>query len=117
MQKENPIREKSFVFATEIVRFCIMVQKREKEYVVTKQLMKSGSSIGANVEEASQGQSRGDFIAKLSISLKEAYETHYWLRLIGKSGIADESETIQLLRDCEELMKILTAILKTSKAS
>ena len=116
MEKSNPIREKSYSFALQIVRFCkIMIEK--KEYILSKQLMKSGTSIGANVEEALQGQSRKDFIAKLSISLKEAHETVFWLRLIRDSEYATSEEVRPLFEKLDEIISLLTSIIKTSKES
>ena len=91
-----------------------MTQKK-KEYVLSKQILRSGTSIGANIEEAIGGQSKKDFIAKMQISLKETRETHYWLRLLYKSDYLSEKEAKTILMDCEEIRNILTAILKSSK--
>lgn len=110
----NPIKEKSYVFALGIVQFCRELQDKH-EYVLSKQLLKSGTSIGANVEEAQQGQSKQDFIAKLSISLKEAHETDYWLRLIFDSGLDDHLRVDSLREELNSIISLLTAIIKTSK--
>lgn len=88
-----------------------------KEYVLSKQIFRSGTSIGANIEEANQAQSKADFIHKLSIANKEAFETHYWLRLLKDSEILEEKIAQSLIKDCEEVQKILTSSIKTSKAS
>ncbi len=87
---------------------------KEKEYVLSKQVLKSGTSIGANVEEALAGQSKKDFIAKMSIASKEARETKYWLRLINDSKIST-IKTIMLINDIDEIICILTSIVKTSQ--
>jgi len=86
-----------------------------KEYILTKQLLRSGTSIGANVVEAQQAQSRADFISKLSIALKEAVETDYWLRLLKEAGYLTETEFSSIYADCRELEKLLTAIVKTTR--
>lgn len=116
MTKSNPIREKSYVFSLKVIATCSRLNQR-REYVFAKQLFKSGTSIGANVEEALQGQSRKDFIAKLSISLKEAQETHYWLRLLRDSHTLGTEETDPLLADVTELLRLLTAIVRTTKST
>jgi four helix bundle protein len=116
MAKSNPLREKSYKFALNIVDIHeILISK--KEYVLGKQLLKSGTSIGANVEEALQGQSTKDFIAKLSISLKEAHETFYWLRILRDKQKIDSEIASRLMDESEELIKLLTSIIKTSKKS
>ena len=118
MKKENVIVEKSFQFALDIIAFYIeMVAQRE--YVLSKQLLKAGTSIGANVEEAQAAQSRNDFVHKLSISSKEARETRYWLLLLLKSDLVvnQEKNIEKLLADAESIVKILTKIIKTSSSS
>lgn len=112
----NPIREKSYMFAVDIVRFCFKIQEKKREYVLTKQLLKSGTSVGANVEEAQQPQSRADFISKMSISLKEAYESRFWLRLIRDSSLAAAQEVEPFLEQVDEIIRILVAITMTSKS-
>lgn len=114
---QNPILEKSYRFAVDIVKFCSKIQEERKEYVITKQLLKSGTSIGANVEEAQQPQSRPDFTSKMSIALKEAYESRYWLRLIRDSGLASAMEVDLRLEQVEEIIRILVAITMTSKST
>lgn len=113
-RKPNPIRDKTYSFALEIVKFCILLQEKH-EYVLSKQLLKSGTSIGANVEEAIQAESKADFIHKLSISLKEAHETDYWLRLIKDSGHDILVRTPILRESLDGIISILTVIIKNSK--
>ena len=112
---EKAIQEKSFLFAVRTVKLCRYIQAEHKEYVLTKQLMKCGTSIGANVSEAQQAQSRPDFISKLNIALKEAYETNYWLRLLYATELLTEKEFQSIFSDCQELERLLIAIIKTSK--
>ena len=112
-KKENVIQTRSFEFAIEIIKFykhCL----DSNEYLLSKQLVRSGTSIGANIEEASAAQSKKDFIAKMSISSKEARETRYWLRLFSKGGIIEYDYTF-LLKEIEEIINILTAIVKTAQ--
>jgi four helix bundle protein len=117
MKESNLIREKSFKFSLSIIAVYRTLTKEAREFTLSKQLLRSGTSIGANVEEAIGGQSRGDFFAKLTIAYKEARETHYWLRLLSESGFIDREQSATLLTDCEELLRIITAIQKTVRAS
>ena len=112
---EQTIERKSFLFAVRIVKLYKHLIAREKEYVLSKQLLRAGTSIGANVAEAEQAQSRADFISKISIALKEAVETNYWLRLLQSTDYLSEAEFSSIHSDCRELEKILTAIIKTAK--
>jgi len=107
------IQQKSFMFALDVIELYKQLVE-QKEFVLSKQLLRSGTSIGANVEEASAGQSKKDFIAKMSIASKEARETHYWLRLIEESKVGNVNSN-ELLLKCGELINILTAIVKTSQ--
>ncbi|MEQ8878437.1 MAG: four helix bundle protein [Cyclobacteriaceae bacterium] len=111
--KENVILIKSFDFALEIIRIY-KEMKSQNEFVLSKQLLRSGTSIGANVEEATAAFSKKDFAAKMSISSKEARETKYWLRLIQHSKIVDV-EVSEALEKTEELIRILTAIVKSAQ--
>jgi four helix bundle protein len=113
--RENVIRDKSFDFAVRIVNLYKYLIGNEKEFVLSKQLLRSGTSVGANVEEGLSGQSKKDFVAKLSISLKEAKETHYWLRLLYKCEYIDKKMFDSIIVDCDEVIVILTRILKTSR--
>ena len=110
------IADKSFQFAVRIVRLCNYLQQEKMEYLISKQLHNSGTSIGANIAEAKQGQSKADFIAKCAIALKEASETDYWLRLLFATEYLTERELNSMITDCRELEKILTSIIKTAKA-
>ena len=107
--------EKSFCFATRIVNAYKHLSETKHEYVLSKQLLCCGTSIGANIAEAQQGQSRADFISKLGIALKEAHEANYWLRLLHATNYLSEKEFTSLFNDCQELEKMLTAIIKSSK--
>ena len=109
------LREKSYAFALRIVKLCRYLVDKKKEFILSKQTLRSGNSIGANIEEAFQGQSTADFISKLSISLKESFETNYWLRLLRDGEYLSEKEAESILNDCEELQKLLTASIKTAK--
>ena len=113
--KQNPARDKSYDFALRIIKLYKYLIEEKKEYVLLKQILKSGTSIGANVEEAIGGQSRRDFLAKISISYKETRETHYWLRLLRDSNFLEKDVAQSLLGDCAELLKILGSIQKTTK--
>ena len=108
------VADKSFQFAVRIVKLCAYLRKEKKEYTLSKQLLRSGTSIGANVAESQQAQSRADFNAKLNIALKEAVETNYWLRLMRSTDILTEPEFRSIIQDCRELEKMLTAIIKTT---
>ena len=112
---DNAIQDKSFRFAVRIVNLCRYLQAEQKEYILTKQLLKSGTSIGANVSESQQAQSRPDFVSKLNIALKEAYETNYWLRLLHETNFLTGDAFQSIITDCQELERLLISIIKTSK--
>jgi four helix bundle protein len=114
---DNPIAEKSYAFALRIVRFYRHHVEIHKEYVLSKQLLRCGTSIGANVQEGIGAQSRPDFISKMSIAYKEARETSYWLNLLKDSGYLEKRQAESLLEDSEELCRILAAILLSTKNS
>ena len=109
------VEEKSFRFAIRIVNLYHFLRREKKEFVLSKQLMRSGTSIGANISESQQAQSRADFVAKLNIALKEAAETNYWLRLLHATDYLTEAEFHSVHHDCKELEKMLTAIIKTTR--
>lgn len=113
--KQNIIQRKSFEFSLNVITLFIEL-KREKEFVISNQLLRSGTSIGANIEEATAAQSKKDFIAKMAISSKEARETKYWLRLLKESRLTSLNVD-SLLEDIEEMIRILTSIVKTSQNS
>ncbi|MFA5651488.1 MAG: four helix bundle protein [Proteiniphilum sp.] len=114
-ERENIIKEKTYAFALRVIKLYNYLIETNKEYVLSKQILRSGTSIGANVEEAIRGHSKKDFIARIQIAYKEAREVHYWLRLLRESNYIDDKLAESLLSDCEEIVAILTAILKTSK--
>jgi len=113
--KESIVQGKSFQFSLKIISLYKKLQQ-EKEFIISKQLLRSGTSIGANIEEALAGQSKRDFISKMSISSKEARETKYWLRLLKESNLTNIDVT-DILSDIHELIRLLTAIVKTSQQS
>ena len=115
MEKGNQIAEKSYKFAIRIVRLYQYLCKEQHEFILSKQVVRSGTSIGANVEEGLGGQSRNDFVAKFQISLKEARETRYWLRLLRDTDYLEPKLANSLIEDAEELIKILISILRTTK--
>ncbi len=110
------VQEKSYAFALRIVRLYQHVSAEKKEYVLSKQVLRSGTSIGANVEEALGGLSRKDFTAKMGIAYKEARETGYWLRLLHDAGYLDEKVFRSIHADSEELRRMLYSIVNTSKS-
>lgn len=111
--KENVVQVKSYAFAVKVVNTYKRIQQEKKEFVLSKQFLRSGTSIGANIEEAIGGQSRKDFFAKLTISYKEARETKYWIRLLRDTGYLEEDISEDLLKDIEELLRIIGSIQKT----
>ena len=113
----NPIALKSKFFALRIIKIYKELTLTCKEFVISKQLLRSGTSIGANVREAIRAQSRPDFISKMSISLKEASESEYWIELLAESGYISEEDGKSVVQDCQKLISILTKIIKTAKAS
>ena len=112
---DNIIETKSFEFAVRIVNLYKYLTDTKKEYVISKQLLRSGTSIGANVAEAEQAQSKPDFVSKMSIALKETSETKYWIKLLKVTEFLSEMESSSLLADCVELEKLLVSIIKSSK--
>ena len=114
---ENVIKEKSFRFAVRIVKLCQFLRETKNEYTISKQLLRSGTSIGANTAESRCAQSRPDFVAKLSIALKEAAETDYWLRLLYETDYLTQKQFVSLMRDCDELERLLASIIKTTKTN
>ena len=107
------VEDKSFQFALRVVKLCHYLREEEKEFTLSKQLLRAGTSIGANVAEAQQAQSRADFSSKINIALKEAVEANYWLRLLNATDILSQREFQSIITDCRELEKMLTAIIKT----
>jgi len=113
--RENVLKDKSYAFAVRVVKLYKYLSNEQKEFVLSKQILRSGTSVGANVEEANSGQSKKDFVAKLAISLKEARETHYWLRLLHDCDYINQQMYDSLLNDCNEIISLLTVIIKTSR--
>jgi four helix bundle protein len=113
MKSENVIQEKSYAFAVRIVKLYKYLVDEKKEYVLSKQLLRCGTSVGANIEEAIVGQSEKDFFAKLTIAYKEARETHYWIRLLTDTNYLNKNESKNLLQDIEEILKIIESIQTT----
>jgi four helix bundle protein len=113
--KENAIKNKSFAFAIRIVNLYKYLVEEKREFVLSKQLLRSGTAIGALTREAEHAESKADFIHKLSISLKEANETDYWIELLFQTDFLSENEYKTIKADVEELIKLLVAIIKTSK--
>jgi len=115
--KENVIVDKSKLFALRIIKLYKYLLSDKKEYILSKQALRSGTSIGANVKEAIRGQSKADFYAKMNIALKEASETEYWLELLVESGYIAKKHFDSIYSDCQELIKILVTITKTQNNS
>ena len=115
MEKENVLLSKSLAFAARIVKLHKYLVKEKREGVISKQIIRSATSIGANANEAIYGISKADFISKLQISLKETAETEYWLRLLILSDYVTEIEASSLLTDCLEIKRILISTLNTAK--
>ncbi|WP_338732771.1 four helix bundle protein [Mangrovimonas cancribranchiae] len=113
--KPNIIKEKSFNFAVEIVNLYKDLVNSKKEYVMSRQLLKSGTSIGANVREAEFAQSRADFINKMSIALKEANEANYWIELLYETKFLNDEEFQKFKSKSQEILRLLVSIVKTSK--
>jgi four helix bundle protein len=113
--KTNVVLEKSFCFSIRIIKLFQFLSQDKKEFTLSRQILRCGTSIGANIEEAEGGFSKKDFTAKMSIAYKEARETKYWLRLLRETNYISESQFSSMLSDCEELLKLLYHIVKTSK--
>ena len=113
--QENTIQEKSLQFAVRIVKFCRYLRNEKHEYDLASQLLRCGTSIGANISESKNAQSRNDFINKLNIALKESDETEYWLKVLYRSDVIDERSFISMQKDCVEIIRLLTSIIRTSK--
>ena len=114
-QRENAIERKSFAFAVRIVRLSQFLREEKREFVLSKQILRSGTSIGANVREAVYAASRKDFINKLHIALKETNETAYWIELLGATEYLPQDMSASIHQDCIELRELLIQILKSTK--
>ena len=112
----NPIVDKSKKFALRIIKLYQYLVNEKREYVLSKQILRCGTSIGANVKEAIRGQSKADFYAKMNIALKEASETEYWLELLHESEYIERVHFQSIYTDCQELLKLLMSITKTQNS-
>ena len=112
---EPTVEQKSFQFAIRIVNLYRHLRVSKKEFVLSKQLLRSGTSIGANIAEAQQAQSRADFVSKMNIALKETAETDYWMRLLHATEYLSDQEFQSMIVDCREIGKMLTAIIKSAR--
>jgi four helix bundle protein len=117
MKSENIVQTKSYDFALKIIKVYKYLSQEKKEFVLSKQLLRSGTSIGANVEESIGGQSKADFFAKITIAYKETRETSYWIRLLTDSDYLTPEQSDDLLKDVEELLKIIGSIQKAIRNS
>ena len=115
MKNNNPIVQKSKAFAIRIIRLYQHLTTEKREFILSKQVIRSGTSIGANVRESIRAQSTADFLAKMQISLKEADETQYWLELLKETDYISEKAADSLIADCEEIIRLIAAIVKTMK--
>lgn len=113
--KKNVIKEKSFSFALRVVKLNRFLQEEKREYILSKQLLRSGTAIGALVREAEQAESKADFVHKLAIALKEANETDYWIELLHQSELIDAKGFESIKPDAIEMIKLLTSIIKTTR--
>lgn len=114
--KENLVKDKSYAFAIRIVKLYKYLCEEKKEFILSKQVLRSGTSIGANIEEAIGGQSEKDFYSKLTIAYKETRETHYWIRLLTDTEYLTKEQSDSILNDINELLKIVGSIQKTMKS-
>ncbi|MDZ4844045.1 MAG: four helix bundle protein [Chitinophagales bacterium] len=114
--KENVLLDKSYSFFLRIVNLYKYLAQSKKAFILSKQLVRSGTSIGANIEEAIGGQSRKDFYAKINVAYKEARETHYWLRIFRDTNYITQKQASSILEDCDELLKIIGSIIRTIKS-
>lgn len=117
VEGSGPVYRKSYAFAVRIVRLSQFLHRDKKEYVLSRQILRSGTAIGALLSEAKYAQSRADFINKLSIAIKEANETHYWLNLLKDTGYIDIKAHHSIDQDNREILKLLTSIINTTKNS
>ena len=115
MKEENIVLQKSKAFAVRIVKLYQYLNDEKKEYVLSRQVLRSGTSIGANIKESVRAQSTADFLSKMQIALKEASESEYWLELLTETGFIPDKAAESMLQDCRELIKVITAIVRTSK--
>jgi four helix bundle protein len=115
MKEGNVVKEKSYTFALRIIKAYKYLSQEQREFVLSKQVLRSGTSIGALIRESEHAQSKADFINKINVALKEANETEYWLMLLKDSKYIDEKIFASVHKDCDELIRLLVSIVKTSK--
>ena len=115
MKETNIVEEKNFEFSVRTVNLYKYLTAQKQEFVMSKQLLRSGTSIGANISEAQQAQSPMDFLSKMSIALKESYETDYWLRLLHSTEYLNKDEYDSIITDCRAISKLLVSIVKSTK--
>jgi four helix bundle protein len=115
--RKNILGEKAFAFAVRVVNLYKFLTEKKKEYVMSKQVLRSGTAIGALLREADFAQSKADFINKLHVAVKEANETEYWLMLLKETNYVDTVSCESISTDCRELLKLLTASIKTAKSN
>ncbi|MCM1066743.1 MAG: four helix bundle protein [Muribaculaceae bacterium] len=113
----NVLKEKSMAFAVRCVRLCKYLRAEKREYILSKQLLRSGTSIGANIQESEYAQSRADFASKLSIACKEAAETRYWIELLANTNYISQPQALSMTNDCSELISLLVSIRKRLQAN
>jgi four helix bundle protein len=116
-KENNVVKDKSYHFALRIIKLYKFLYNEKREFVLSKQVLRSGTAIGALIEEGLHAESKPDFIHKLNIAFKESKETHYWLRLLRDSDILDQKSSESILKDCDELNKLLSSILITARNS
>lgn len=117
MKKENVVMNKSYTFALRIIKLYKYLVTEKKEYVLSKQLLRSGTAIGALIKEGEHAQSKADFLNKMNVALKEANETEYWIELLRDSDYLSTTESLSILDDTSELIRLLISIVKTTKAT
>lgn len=117
MKKENVVMNKSYTFALRIIKLYKYLVTEKKEYVLSKQLLRSGTAIGALIKEGEHAQSKADFLNKMNVALKEANETEYWIELLRDSEYLSTTESLSILDDTSELIRLLISIVKTTKAT
>lgn len=115
MDKKSIVEDKAYMFALRIIKAYKYLNREQREFILSKQLLRSGTAIGALIREAEHAQSKADFINKMSVALKEANETEYWLMLFKDSEYIDEKVFTSIHKDCDELIRLLVSIVKTSK--
>ena len=115
MKEDNQVLQKSKAFAVRIIRLSQHLTEEKKEKVLSRQVLRSGTSIGVNVKEAVRGQSTADFLSKMQIALKEASETEYWLELLAETEYLSEKAADSVLKDCRELIRLITSIVRSTK--